>query len=79
MTKTKSVPILNIKIIGERELDKIEILRNSKVIHEFKTQNNELTFNKTFVDSDYQNEKEVLYYYIRATQKKQCNSMVKPD
>lgn len=39
------------------------------MIKEFIIKNNEFAFNKTFVDKDYQIEKDVLYYYIRATQK----------
>ncbi|MEA3476765.1 MAG: DUF3604 domain-containing protein, partial [Bacteroidota bacterium] len=68
VAETKSAPELTINIKAERELEKIEILKNSTVIKEFKTQNSETAFNKTFVDEDYQNESEVLYYYIRATQ-----------
>ena len=69
VVKTKAAPELTINIKAERELEKIEILRNSKVIKEFNIQNSETAFNKTFIDEGYQNDIVVLYYYIRATQK----------
>ena len=65
---SKDAPALNIKIKGQRPLDKIEILRNSEVIKEYKITDGVLDFEETFTDSAYQNEKDVLYYYVRATQ-----------
>ena len=64
-----SAPNLDINIKGQNELDKVEILRNSQVIKSFRIGNGIKSFNKTFVDSKFKNEREVLYYYIRATQK----------
>ena len=66
--KSESAPSISMKIKGQRELDKVEILRNSEVIKEYKFTNGSLTFNETFIDDNYQTEKEVLYYYIRVTQ-----------
>ena len=45
------------EIKGQRELNKVEILRNSEVIKEYKIKNGSLVFNETFVDENYQNEK----------------------
>jgi hypothetical protein len=62
-------PELSIKVKGQRELEKVEVLRNSRVIKEFTLSGKYLDFEENFTDSDYQDETEVLYYYIRATQK----------
>jgi len=62
-------PELSIKVKGQRELEKVEVLRNSRVIKEFTLSGKYLDFEENFADSDYQDETEVLYYYIRATQK----------
>ena len=67
--KSENIPILNIKVKGQRELDKIEVLRNSAVIKEFKIADGSKVFNKVFNDDNYNDENEVLYYYVRATQK----------
>ena len=62
-------PSLSIKVKGQRELEKVEVLRNSKVIKEFYVSGGELEFDQVYVDPGYQDEKDVLYYYVRATQK----------
>ncbi len=67
--ETKAAPELFIKVKGQHELANVEILRNSKVIKEYDVVDGELVFKADFVDKAYQNEKETLYYYIRATQK----------
>jgi len=69
MVKTNDAPKLNIIIKGQRELAKVEVLRNSKVIKEYNLSNNEMVFSTEFVDMDFKKEGEVLYYYIRATQR----------
>jgi len=76
--KTADVPNLSIKIKGERELEKVEIIRNSKVIHQFDLDEGVLNFAETFSDQSYQNEKEVLYYYIRASQKNKALAWSSP-
>jgi hypothetical protein len=68
VVKTKNAPELAIHIKAQRELENVEILRNSMVIKEYKITNGSLVFNETFIDGNYQNETDVLYYYIRATQ-----------
>jgi len=67
--KTSELSALSIKVKGQRELEKVEILRNSKVIKEFSINDGETEFEASFADLDYTDEKEVLYYYIRASQK----------
>lgn len=59
-----------IDVSGQHPLEKVEILRNSKVIHQFDIDDNALDFAQVFSDRSYQDEEDVLYYYIRATQKK---------
>ncbi|MFC2081190.1 hypothetical protein ACFLR8_03170 [Bacteroidota bacterium] len=53
----------------QRELEKIDVLRNSKVIKSFNVQDGSLEFEQEFSDNQYQDETEICYYYIRATQK----------
>jgi len=60
---------LSLNVKGQRELVKVEILRNSDVVKEYKITDGSLTFNETYTDENPQFEKGVLYYYIRATQK----------
>jgi hypothetical protein len=62
-------PSLSIRVKGQRELEKVEILRNSKVIKEYPVLDGGIEFEASYADETYQEEKEVLYYYIRATQK----------
>ncbi len=69
VTKTDMVPALNIKVKAQRELEKIEVLRNSKVIKTYPVPDGSLEFDQLFSDEHYQDEKEICYYYIRATQK----------
>ena len=38
------------------------------MIKDYKITKGSLVFNETFIDENYQDEKEVLYYYIRVTQ-----------
>ncbi len=67
--KINDTPALSFKVKGQRVLDKVEILRNSEVIKEYKITNDSLIFNDSFNDEKYQSEKKVLYYYVRFTQK----------
>lgn len=68
-SKADKVPEMVINIIGQHPLEKVEILRNSKVIYEFDIDNETFDFEQTFSDLSYKDEVDVLYYYIRATQK----------
>jgi len=64
----EEAPEISINVKGQRELDKVEILRNSAVIKEYKITESSLLFRETFKDENYMSEKEVLYYYVRVTQ-----------
>jgi hypothetical protein len=59
---------LRFRVKGQRDLEKVEILRNSRVIKEYPAGEHEQALEATFRDSG-QPEEEVLYYYVRATQK----------
>lgn len=69
VVKTNEAPNLKIRVKGQRELQKVEVLRNSQVIKEFTVDSKTTEFNEVFVDKSVQNKGEVLYYYLRATQK----------
>lgn len=68
-TKIREAPNLNFKVKGQHELEKVEILRNSKVIKEYNLSNGPTEFDDSYIDENYQEENEVLYYYVRGTQK----------
>ena len=68
-SKANEVPEMAINVLGQYPLEKVEILRNSKVIHIFHVDDNTLEFEQNYSDPDYKEEEEVLYYYVRATQK----------
>lgn len=61
-------PKLSLNVKGQRALEKVEILRNSEVIKEYRVTRGSLVFNRTFIDEKYQEAQDVLYYYIRTTQ-----------
>jgi hypothetical protein len=67
--KVSGAPALSIKVRGQRALDKIEVLRDSRVIKEFGVPGENLDFDAVFMDSNYPAGNDVCYYYIRATQK----------
>ncbi|MCD6354122.1 MAG: DUF3604 domain-containing protein [Prolixibacteraceae bacterium] len=66
---TDKIPVLQIKVKGQRELSKIEILRNSAVIKEYLLLDDSIHFNEIFNDENYKEGNGALYYYVRATQK----------
>ena len=67
-SKSNKVPSIEMEVLGQYPLEKVEILRNSKVIRTFKVAANTLKFEQTYSDINYKDEDEVLYYYVRATQ-----------
>ncbi len=77
-TAGKGIPKIEINVIGQYPLEKVEILRNSKVIHKFDIDEDTLDFRQTFSDPNYKDEKEVLYYYVRATQKNKALAWSSP-
>jgi hypothetical protein len=66
---TNKAPAINIKVKAQRELEKIDILRNSEIIKTYSIQDGSIDFHKEYRDEQYLEEKEICYYYIRATQK----------
>ena len=69
VVNTDKEPELDIKVRAQRELEKIEILRNSEVIKTYPVQDTSLYFTKVFSDEQYKEEEDFCYYYIRSTQK----------
>ncbi|MGQ8335481.1 DUF3604 domain-containing protein [Sunxiuqinia sp. A32] len=69
VVKSANAPKISVNVKGQRELSKVEILKNSKVIKEYTVAGGSLEFNEQFVDELYQDESDVLYYYVRVTQK----------
>jgi hypothetical protein len=67
--QTTKAPKISIDVVGQYPLEKVELIRNSKVIHTYNIVGENSEFNELFVDKDYQEEEEVLYYYVRGTQK----------
>jgi hypothetical protein len=78
VTRSNKIPELAINVHGQYPLEKIEILRNSKVIHKFDMDDDTLAFQKTYFDPLYKDEEEVLYYYVRATQKNKAMAWSSP-
>jgi hypothetical protein len=60
---------IKFEIEGQYDLLQVEILRNSKVIKQFDMDDNTIKFSYTYTDASSDSENEVLYYYVRATQK----------
>ncbi len=68
VSTVNKVPALNFRVTGQYPLKKVEILRNSRVIHQFDMPEGTPEFSQTYFDDRYKEEKDVLYYYVRATQ-----------
>ncbi len=62
-------PKLEFSIQAVDQIETVDILRNSKVIKSIQPDMAMKEFKGTYVDEDYLSEKNVLYYYIRITQK----------
>ncbi len=77
-SKSNNVPEIAISVLGQYPLEKVEILRNSAVIHKFDMDDTILEFQQTFVDNNYKDENGVLYYYVRATQKNKALAWSSP-
>jgi hypothetical protein len=61
-------PEIEIKTQGQSEIERVELLRNSRVIYTWKPDNGEETFSVKYIDEYYSKEEEVLYYYVRVRQ-----------
>ena len=68
-TKGIKKPRLSLSIKTVDEIESVEILRNSRVIESFFPNESTLGFSADYIDEDYRKEKDVLYYYVRITQK----------
>lgn len=77
-SKANKVPELTINVLGQYPLEKVDILRNSKVIHTIHIDDNTLEFELSYSDLNYKDEEEVLYYYARATQKNKAMAWSSP-
>lgn len=60
---------MNFEVIGQYPLEKVEILKNSQVIQSFDIEDDTLNFEQSFTDHAQVEKDEVLYYYLRVTQK----------
>jgi len=78
ISKLNKIPKIAINVHGQYPLDKVEILRNSKVIHTYSMDDNIVDFKQVYSDTDYNDEKDVLYYYVRATQKNNALAWASP-
>lgn len=65
----RGVPKLEIEAEGQYPLESVEILRNSRVIKSFSITDGESKFSIDYEDSSFRDEKKILYYYVRVTQK----------
>lgn len=78
VARSNKTPKLAISVIGQYPLEKVEILRNSRVIQKFNMDDNTLEFQQAYIDPMYRDEEEVLYYYVRATQKNKALAWSSP-
>jgi hypothetical protein len=67
--QSDGAPKMTFNIIGTDEINSIDILRNSRVIHSIKPSPGSTREMGEWVDADFKNETGVLYYYVRAVQK----------
>lgn len=68
-TTTQGPPRMTFNIEAVDEICSIDILRNSRVIHTIRPESGVTKVSGEWADSGYGEEPEVLYYYLRATQK----------
>lgn len=68
VTKSNGAPEIEIKTQGEKEIERVELLRNSRVVQTWKPEDGDKSFKIKFTDEHYQKEKNVLYYYVRVRQ-----------
>ena len=77
-SKSNKIPEIAISVLGQYSLEKVEILRNSKVIQTFIMDADTLDFQQTYIDLSYKDENGYLYYYVRATQKNKALAWSSP-
>jgi hypothetical protein len=69
VAEAKDFPIIEINTRGQKEIEKIDLLRNSRVVKTWIPEISDEVFSVNFTDQDYKIEQDVLYYYVRVTQK----------
>ena len=78
VSRSGKIPEMAIDVLGQYPLEKVEILRNSRVIHQFHMDKEVLEFRQNYSDLNYMDEPDVLYYYVRATQKNKAIAWSSP-
>jgi hypothetical protein len=68
VAKLDGVPEIQIKTRGQKEIERVELLRNSRVIKTWKPENGNEIFSVKYTDEYYTKEPDVLYYYVRVRQ-----------
>ena len=61
-------PEIQIKTQGQKEIERVELLRNSRVVKTWKPDNGNEIFSVKYTDEHYAKEPDVLYYYVRVRQ-----------
>jgi hypothetical protein len=69
VAKLNDAPEIEIKTQGQKEIERIELLRNSRVIQTWKPDDGNELFSVKFTDEHFGKEPDVLYYYVRVRQK----------
>ena len=68
-TSFKGTPGIEIRTKSADVLEKVELLRNSRVIKTWNIGEDLNEFTASYADEEYSTEKDLLYYYLRVTQK----------
>jgi len=68
ITRLNGAPEIKIIAHGQKKIERIELLRNSRVVKSWKPEKGDEIFTVSYTDGDYGKEKDVLYYYVRVTQ-----------
>lgn len=69
VAKLDGAPEIEITTQGQKEIERIELLRNSRVIQTWKPENGHELISVKFADKYHMKEPGVLYYYVRVRQK----------
>ena len=78
VSKSNKIPELIVYVVGQYPLEKVEILRNSKVIQTFDMEEDIFKFQEGFRDENFSDEIEILYYYVRAIQRNEAIAWSSP-
>lgn len=61
-------PEIKIKALGQKNIERIELLRNSRMVKSWKPEKGDEIFTVSYTDEQFGKETDVLYYYVRITQ-----------